>query len=59
MTRQYLSWGVISLVLGMIVFTIPILIPVKDDIETLKMRAKKERIKAWSKGKSSPPNEEE
>ena len=59
MTRQYLSWGVISLVLGMIVFTIPILIPVKDDIETLKMRAKKERIKAWSKGKSNPPNEEE
>jgi hypothetical protein len=43
----------------MIVFTIPILLPVKDDITTLRKRAKKERIKAWSKGKSSPPNEEE
>jgi ABC-type branched-subunit amino acid transport system permease subunit len=59
MIRKYILWGVLSLVLGMIVFTIPILLPVKDDITTLRKRAKKERIKAWSKGKSSPPNEEE
>ena len=42
--RKYILWGVFSLILGMIVFTIPILLPVKDDITTLRKRAKKERI---------------
>ena len=41
--RKYILWGVFSLILGMIVFTIPILLPVKDDITTLRKRAKKER----------------
>ena len=57
--RKYVSWGFFALVLGMIVFIIPILIPVKEDIETLKKRVQKERVKAWSKGKSSLPDEEE
>ena len=43
----------------MIIFLIPILIPVKDDIETLKKRAQKERLKAWNKGKSNLLDEEE
>ena len=59
LTKKYLSWGVFLLILGMIIFVIPILIPVKDDIETLKKRAQKERLKAWSKGKSNPLDEEE
>jgi cell division protein FtsW (lipid II flippase) len=57
--RKYISWGIFLLVLGMIIFLIPILIPVKDDIETLKKRAQKERLKAWNKGKSNPLDEEE
>ena len=39
-------------------FLVPILLPVKDDIETLKKRAQKERTKAWHKGKFDPSNEE-
>ena len=58
MIRKYISWGIFLLVLGMIIFLIPILIPVKDDIETLKKRAQKERLKAWSKGKSNLLDEE-
>jgi len=57
--RKYISWGIFLLVLGMIIFLIPILIPVKDDIETLKKRAQKERLKAWNKGKSNLLDEEE
>ena len=56
--QDYLFWGIISLILGIIVFLIPILLPVKDDIETLKKRAQKERTKAWHKGKFDPANEE-
>ena len=56
--QDYLIWGIISLVLGIIVFLVPILLPVKDDIETLKKRAQKERTKAWHKGKFDPSNEE-
>ena len=56
--QDYLFWGIISLVLGIIVFLVPILLPVKDDIETLKKRAQKERTKAWHKGKFDPSNEE-
>ena len=56
--QDYLFWGIISLILGIIVFLIPILLPVKDDIETLKKRAQKERTKAWHKGKFDPSNEE-
>ena len=58
-SKSKLQVFVISIFIGMIVFIIPILIPVKEDIETLKKRAQKERVKAWSKGKSSLPNEEE
>ena len=40
-------------------FLSPILLPVKDDIETLKKRAQKERTKAWHKGKFNQSSEEE
>ena len=33
--------------------------PTKDDIETLRKRAEKERTKAWRKGKVSHADEEE
>ena len=57
-TGQYLLWGIISLIFGLIIFIIPIFLPVKDDIETLKKRAEKERTKAWRKGKVSHADEE-
>ena len=57
--QDYLFWGIISLVLGIIVFLVPILLPVKDDIETLKKRAQKERTKAWHKGKFDHADESE
>jgi membrane protein required for beta-lactamase induction len=50
-TGKYVLWGIISLVFGIIIFIIPIFLPVKDDIETLRKRAEKERTKAWRKGK--------
>ena len=56
--QDYLFWGIISLILGLIVFLVPMFLPVKDDIETLKKRAQKERTKAWHKGKFDPSNEE-
>ena len=58
-TGKYLLWGIISLIFGLIIFIIPIFLPVKDDIETLKKRAEKERTKAWRKGKVSHADEEE
>ena len=58
-TGKYLLWGIISLIFGLIIFIIPIFLPVKDDIETLKKRAEKERRKAWRKGKVSHADEEE
>ena len=58
-TGQYLLWGLISLIFGLIIFIIPIFLPVKDDIETLRKRAEKERTKAWRKGKVSHADEEE
>ena len=62
-TGQYLQisifWGTISLIFGLIIFIIPIFLPVKDDIETLKKRAEKERTKAWRKGKVNHADEEE
>ena len=58
-TGKYLLWGIISLIFGLIIFIIPIFLPVKDDIETLKKRAEKERTKAWRKGKVSHEDEEE
>ena len=58
-TGKYLLWGIISLIFGLIIFIIPIFHPVKDDIETLKKRAEKERTKAWRKGKVSHADEEE
>ena len=54
-----MMWGIISLILGIVVFLAPILLPVKDDIETLKKRAQKERTKAWHKGKINQSSEEE
>ena len=59
MIRKGVGIGLILLVLGIIVFLLPILIPVKDDIETLKKRAEKERTKAWHKGKFDQSSEEE
>ena len=58
-TGKYLLWGIISLIFGLIIFIIPIFLPVKDDIETLKKRAEKERTKAWRKGKVNHADEEE
>ena len=58
-TGEYILWGIISLIFGLIIFIIPIFLPVKDDIETLKKRAEKERTKAWRKGKVSHADEEE
>ena len=57
-TGEYLLWGVISLIFGLIIFIIPIFLPVKDDIETLRKRAEKERTKAWRKGKVSHADDE-
>jgi len=57
--QDYLTWGIIALIFGTVVFLIPIFLPVKDDIETLKKRAEKERTKAWHKGKFDQPIEEE
>ncbi len=59
MVRKNVGLGLILLVLGIVVFLAPILLPVKDDIETLKKRAEKERTKAWHKGKFNQSNEEE
>jgi hypothetical protein len=59
MTGKNLMLGIISLILGIVVFLAPILLPVKDDIETLKKRAQKERAKAWHKGKFNQSPEEE
>ena len=58
-TGKYLLWGVLSLIVGLIIFIIPIFLPVKDDIETLRKRAEKERTKAWRKGKVNHADEEE
>ena len=57
-TRKNIILGTISLILGLIAFLIPILLPVKDDIKTLKKRAQKERTKAWHKGKFDLLDEE-
>ena len=58
MERENVLLGIIFLILGIVVFLVPILLPVKDDIETLKKRAEKERTKAWHKGKFNQSNEE-
>ena len=52
-------WGIISLIFGLIVFIVPMFLPIKDDIETLRKRAEKERTKAWRKGKFNEGNESE
>ena len=59
MLRKNVLLGIILLVLGIIAFLVPILLPVKDDIETLRKRAEKERTKAWHKGKFDQSSEEE
>ena len=58
-TGKYILWGILSLIIGLIIFIIPIFLPVKDDIETLRKRAEKERTKAWRKGKVNHADEEE
>ena len=58
-TGKNLLWGLLALIIGLIIFIIPIFLPVKDDIETLRKRAEKERTKAWRKGKVSHVDEEE
>ena len=58
-TGRHILWGLLALIIGLIIFIIPIFLPVKDDIETLRKRAEKERNKAWRKGKVSHADEEE
>ena len=57
--QDYILWGILSFIVGIIVFIIPIFLPIKDDIETLMKRAEKERTKAWRKGKFDLSDEEE
>ena len=57
--QDYLRWGIVALIFGLIVFIIPIFLPIKDDIETLMKRAEKERTKAWRKGKFNHADSEE
>ena len=57
-TGKNLMLGVILLILGIVAFLAPILLPVKDNMETLKKRAQKERTKAWHKGKFNQSSEE-
>lgn len=57
-TGKYILWGILSLIIGLVIFIIPIFLPVKDDIETLRKRAEKERTKAWRKGKVNHADEE-
>ena len=57
--EDYLFWGIIALIFGLIVFIVPMFLPIKDDIETLRKRAEKERTKAWRKGKFNHDDESE
>ena len=57
--QNYLTWGILALIFGLLVFIIPMFLPVKDDIETLRKRAEKERTKAWHKGKFNVTDESE
>ena len=57
--QDYLIWGIIALIFGLIVFIIPMFLPIKDNIETLRKRAEKERTKAWRKGKFNHADESE
>ena len=57
--QDYLLWGILSFVVGIIVFIIPIFLPIKDDLETLMKRAEKESTNAWRKGKFDLSDEEE
>ena len=59
MTGKNMMLGIISLILGIVVFLAPILLPVKDDIKTLRKRAEKERTKAWHKGKFDQSSDKE
>ncbi|OIR21971.1 MAG: hypothetical protein BEU02_00765 [Marine Group III euryarchaeote CG-Epi5] len=58
-TGKHVLLGILAMIIGLIVFIIPIFLPVKDDVETLRKRAEKERTKAWRKGKVSHSDEEE
>ena len=57
-TGKNLMLGTISLILGIVALLAPIMLPVEDDIETLRKRAQKERTKAWHKGKFNQSSEE-
>ena len=55
---EYLIWGLVAFIFGLIIFIIPIFLPIRDDIETLKKRAEKERIKSWRRGKFEKDNKD-
>ncbi|MEC9332797.1 MAG: hypothetical protein VYA07_01945 [Candidatus Thermoplasmatota archaeon] len=57
-TGKNLMLGTISLILGIVAFLVPILLPVEDDFKTLRKRAQKERTKAWHKGTFNQSSEE-
>ena len=50
--------ALIALIIGILIFSIPLFVNVKDDMENIMQRAEKERKKAWRKGKVKPPNGE-
>ena len=50
--------ALISLLIGIVISSIPLFVNVKDDMENIMERAEKERVKAWRKGKVKPPNGE-
>tara|TARA_B100000029_G_scaffold512274_1_gene608459 strand:+ start:476 stop:1015 length:540 start_codon:yes stop_codon:yes gene_type:complete len=50
--------ALISLLIGIIISSIPLFVNVKDDMENIMERAERERQKAWRKGKVKPPNGE-
>lgn len=50
--------ALIALIVGVLVFSVPLFVNVKDDMDNIMQRAEKERKKAWRKGKVEPPNGE-
>lgn len=50
--------ALISLLIGIVISSIPLFVNVKDDMENIMEKAEKERVKAWRKGKVKPPNGE-
>ena len=50
--------ALVSLLIGIVISSIPLFVNVKDDMENIIQRAERERQKAWRKGKVKPPNGE-